>query len=719
MRAHGRSRPEPLNHVGETDTAKENQKDAGAEAEESISHSPKAGQHPDSPGIHHPTRRVLKRNVAACGRCRKRKQRCDGKLPACSSCAAAGVACLLPERLVVRQHDPNCNCTALREQIKSLSDQVNVLNSRLAEKERAWVHSEHSDRDAHTTDQPQTQPQLSPVTSPLRSVRRDDATVEKSCMAVRILRPTFPRRGDSSSPSVSFLSSPWHLWGRTGEHVPDLDKEVDMNLWRSNIEAWPHLVDTFFTRRWPQLPVIHKPTFMEKHLIPFSEAEGQSGDLFSSFQVNMVLAIATTERTAAGVTSNSKLSHRDYFEVATRSLEAVFAADDIDCIQCLLLLAMYGCYEPQSVNMWHVIGLALRLAVGIDLHRQEALVGCSVLEAEMRKRLWWSVYAMDRSISITLGRPLGIQDSDITMPLPEAFTDDQLNNASESPIVPNFVPSPEDTSTFIHIIKLRRIYTDTYKVFHSAGRTNVEDVRDLESIRHRSLLQLNEWLVGAPRYFNQTCMYQTPEWFQIAYHQAIITLHRPSQAAPWHTSGSSGVADLSHTMGAMRLCADSAISLITCYGALYAKNKITYTFVALNALFMAAVAMLHALRASRALRRELTAPVAASNVRLCAKLLRELPDGRAIGESSAQIIERLGRATLSIFDNDSASLPNTAASVTDSAEEVDTEFLLWFGLKSQQLPKQGEPTPSIDVAWNDLLASGFDMYGNMWTDLFL
>ena len=195
----------------------------------------------------------------------------------------------------------------------------------------------------------------------------------------------------------------------------------------------------------------------------------------------------------------------------------------------------------------------------------------------------------------------------------------------------------------------------------------------------------------------------------------MITLYRPSPTAPWYTN-SGGDADLSHTINAIRLCSDSAISLISCYGALYAKNKITYTFVALNSLFMAAVVMLHSLRASPAVRRELTAPVAASNVRLCVELLRDLSGGRAVGETSAQIIERLGKATLNVFDD---RVPAMATTVPEDADDLDTEFLLWFGLKSQHLPQQGEPTPSVDLAWNDLLASGFDLNGNMWTDLFI
>ncbi|KAI1762439.1 fungal-specific transcription factor domain-containing protein [Hypoxylon sp. FL1150] len=428
-----------------------------------------------------------------------------------------------------------------------------------------------------------------------------------------------------------------HIWGTAGEgegeDIPRTSEGIPGDQWRSTTEAWPRLVNVFFTHRWPQLPVIHKP--IQRHFTPLSLAEFE--DSLSTFQVSIVLAIAAAERSS--LASDGALSHRDHFEVAVRNLGAVFAAEDIDCIQCLLLLCMYGSHEPQSVDLWHTIGLALRLAVGIDLHRQESIEGLNVLEAEMRKRLWWSVYVMDRSMSVPLGRPLGIQDSDITMPLPESLTDDQLAGALESPIVPNRIPSTNDTSTFIHIIKLWRIYTNAYKVFYPAGQTSVSKTDDLKVIRHEHLLQFNEWLTGAPRYLNQTCMFQTPEWFQIAYHQAVITLHHPLHISPVNT------------IDETRLCIDSSISLISCYGALYAKNKITFNFTALNSLLIPAFVMLRSLRASPLIRQELTKPVAEYNIRLCAKLLRDISSGRAVGESSAQIIERLGEATLNIFDD--------------------------------------------------------------------
>ena len=79
------------------------------------------------------------------------------------------------------------------------------------------------------------------------------------------------------------------------------------------------------------------------------------------------------------------------------------------------------------MNLRYTVGLTLRLAIGIDLHRHESLINKSFIEKEMIECLFWSVYTMDRSISIAMGRPLGIQDTDITMPLPLCLTDEMLS----------------------------------------------------------------------------------------------------------------------------------------------------------------------------------------------------------------------------------------------------------------------------------------------------
>ncbi|KAI8711090.1 Fungal-trans domain-containing protein [Fusarium sp. LHS14.1] len=324
----------------------------------------------------------------------------------------------------------------------------------------------------------------------------------------------------------------------------------------------------------------------------------------------MVLAIASAETTSKDLPQQQH-AHNVFFQAAIKDLTTVLSADDLDCIQCLLLLCLYGTNEPQSVNIWYTLGMALRIALGMDLHREETSgTGQSLLSREMARRIFWCTYALDRSISIAMGRPLGISDSDITIPLPQQLTDEQLCSAE---VVQNLIQNPKDMSTFLHVIKLRQINAAIYVSLHAASASASNDCGSLEALREAHYADLNTWLVTAPRYgpASGVAMLQTAEWFQIAYHYAVVlSLYRPSRVFP--------VSNIS----SLRLCADSAISLISCYNTLYAKNRISYTFVALNSLFMATVTMLYALRSSPVIRSELSKVIAKADIEMCQRLLR-------------------------------------------------------------------------------------------------
>lgn len=460
------------------------------------------------------------------------------------------------------------------------------------------------------------------------------------------------------------------------------------------------LVDIFFARRWPSLPILHQPAFKERHYNPL--ANGLPAEDLSHFQVYMVLAIASAE--AASTRDGQTLSHQDFFQIAVRDLHLILKADDLECIQCLLLLCMYGSNEPQSVNMWYTSGLALRLAIGIDLHRAETTSKLDLWHAEMAKRIFWCTYVMDRSMAIAMGRPLGIQDTDITTPLPLQLTDLQLMGSAKVSLMGNLVPQSDDMSTFIHVTKLRRLNGEIYKAFHAPVTNDISDPA-LDTVRSGYLTRLNEWLSTSPRYFPNASMFQSPEWFQIAYHQAVLSLYRPSRGAPISSIDS------------IRLCMDSAISMVGCYNSLYAKNKIVYTFLALNSVFMAAVTILYCIRASSAIRDELSKPVAEANIQSAVRLLQSLSSGRSVGPRCTEIIERLSRAVLTVFDQPA-----------QSEGLVDAEFLSWFGLKFLSVrPDDGfqagemggpaQPTPNFDIPWNDLMDSGYEMINTTYMDM--
>ena len=601
--------------------------------------------------------------------------------------------------------------------------QVTELNRQLVEeKQRSAIHARNSSL-SHPLASPTTSARHSQaygVSSPVPGAQRDHSAYPT--YTGRILRPTFGS-AHQNRVDAGDKSSAWSLWkddhsAETPTEHPDAE---DISFHEDHGLA---LIDIFFDQRWPHLPIVHKPTFMRERFEPF--ARGEEVPNIARFQLFMVFAIAALEQSR--IKGKNAYSHRDLFEIAARDLPSVLIAEDTECITSLVLLLMYGRTEPQSVNMWHTTGLALRIALGMDLHRNESIRHLSLKEAEMSKRLFWSIYAYDRSMSIYLGRPLGIQDADINLPYPIQLTDEDLEYQTTATVEPRVRADVKDMSTFIHLIKLRKINSDIYRTFHSISNNSYIGGPDLDILRADIYAQLNDWLITAPRYPSSSSMFQAPEWFQNAYHLAVIALHRPSFAQP------------QPSIEALQVCADSSISLISCYGSLYAKNKVSYSFVALSGIFMAAVTMLYSLRASPQVRKDLTRQVIETNINSSLSLIRGISNGREVAERAARVVQGLGSAVLSLFDNEGYATPDTSGDA--EKRNVDKEFLSWFGLKSRmvktstaQLESTGQQahwqgggvsgvpntplaTLSVDMAWEDLFAQGFGMDNSTDIDFF-
>lgn len=72
----------------------------------------------------------ISRTAQACDRCRAKKSKCDGKLPACSSCAAVGIKCLVSDKLS-RRAFPKGYTETLEERVRQLEAENTKLQGLL------------------------------------------------------------------------------------------------------------------------------------------------------------------------------------------------------------------------------------------------------------------------------------------------------------------------------------------------------------------------------------------------------------------------------------------------------------------------------------------------------------------------------------------------------------------------------------------------------------
>lgn len=93
--------------------------------------------------------------------------------------------------------------------------------------------------------------------------------------------------------------------------------------------------------------------------------------------------------------------------------------------QCLYLLS-----SSRANECWYSFGTALQLVTALGLHRKcstrMSKSGNNYLERELRKRIFWSAYTLDKYLSVMFGRPRLLHDEDNDQDLPDEMNDDDM-----------------------------------------------------------------------------------------------------------------------------------------------------------------------------------------------------------------------------------------------------------------------------------------------------
>lgn len=89
---------------------------------------------------------------------------------------------------------------------------------------------------------------------------------------------------------------------------------------------------------------------------------------------------------------------------------------------------------------WTLAGVAIRNAVSLGLHVRSEADTLTDVEKQMRIRIWWSLYTLERHLDALTGRPSCLSDRDISTPFPANLDEDALD--LERPVL-----GRRDTST--------------------------------------------------------------------------------------------------------------------------------------------------------------------------------------------------------------------------------------------------------------------------------
>ncbi|KAH8885848.1 hypothetical protein GQ53DRAFT_728435 [Thozetella sp. PMI_491] len=107
-----------------------------------------------------------------------------------------------------------------------------------------------------------------------------------------------------------------------------------------------------------------------------------------------------------------------FYKLAVQLIPDVLAIASLESVQAFLLLGVYTLPLDTPGLSYTYLGVAIKMAIQNGMHRKCSEVSLDEHALEVRKRIWWTVYTLEKRICILHGRPLSISSSDIDVELP-------------------------------------------------------------------------------------------------------------------------------------------------------------------------------------------------------------------------------------------------------------------------------------------------------------
>ncbi|KAI1262644.1 fungal-specific transcription factor domain-containing protein [Xylariaceae sp. FL1019] len=295
------------------------------------------------------------------------------------------------------------------------------------------------------------------------------------------------------------------------------------------------LIDFYFAHSHTLYPIVRRSEIMTILTeARASEACGtQTCSALQLFTIWMVLAIGSTAY--CSVTLDDESESMLYYNKALTYFEAALAYGETAMLEVLTLQVSYSFFNQLGPNTWFLVGTAARIAIGMGLHADSTYQTLAVDEAERRKRLFFSIYMMDRVVSVALGRPFAIHDDDIDVS-PFAGVDEE--NITPTEIRPQPGLQLSLITVPLHILALRRIASRIASQVYSSRASTALAVEERESIIHRLHEELITWRRNMPFPLPQdsVCFSRVPQlsnsWYDFNYYTHVAMLYRPSPLLP-------------------------------------------------------------------------------------------------------------------------------------------------------------------------------------------
>lgn len=158
------------------------------------------------------------------------------------------------------------------------------------------------------------------------------------------------------------------------------------------------MIDAYFRLYHVSYPIIHEPTFRAQ----YSEVIPRPNGAFWTVLAYIVAAIGVW----ASSTSSIETLDMALFKQVSSILSFDFLeVGNLALVQALSLASNYQQKRDKPNSGYNYLGLAVRMAMGLGLHKEFQGWNISPLNMEIRRRVLWSLCVFDVGATITFSRP--------------------------------------------------------------------------------------------------------------------------------------------------------------------------------------------------------------------------------------------------------------------------------------------------------------------------
>lgn len=486
----------------------------------------------------------LSQRLRACQRCRSRKTRCDHELPSCLSCTKAGVACMSDDK-ALGKNMTRSEAFALEQRIRNISESFqNGGNSEVLD-----VSAEESPQIEQNGPKRQKVERSAVISDDLDSETSDNENHYNGlntllCSAVsehgsshvsEDIRGEIRRYSHSLTPQgarETFIATENLSLGKLGHDFLKMHRKNTVKNRATDITAYDmgilrRVSRRYFTWIGSAYPVMHEKQFYD--MLELCHDAPASASKLVLTQVKIVIAIALASISRPHL-STSELGHSShaFWKSATRILpRSVSEAPGLVQLQISLLLLQYTLLVPKAGNLWQLAGSAMRCATELGYYA-EPTPGKNVdhLTLDLRRRLFWTCYCVDRTLSTIMGRPSSIPDDWISTEMPSLVEDSLISSEGVQE-----GPTCHLKIALIHHVHLCRLQLEIHSRLYAPCHSSRVDQESLSRWTWHMYDQLRAWRLSH--------MYPTPlitkEWTDFQFHIAVVLLLRPSPNRPTPT----------------------------------------------------------------------------------------------------------------------------------------------------------------------------------------